>query len=146
MPLIRSLLDAESDRTGWRQRDFAWMANQRIGQVKSNSQYMIEEIRRDIKQAQDRYHQADVELNKYQNQRQRGTLLDVDLLTDARVQWWEASAELQRQKGRIDKVEAWRSRKIREIWALQGRAQNGDYNGYRGLMNYDTSFQPNLFK
>lgn len=122
------------------------MANQSIGQVKSNSQYMIEEIRRDIQRAQDRYHQADVEVNKYQNQRQRGTLLDVDILTDALEQRQQAWAELQRQKSRIDKIEAWRSRKTREIWALQGRAQNGEYNGYLGLRNYDTSYHPNWFK
>jgi hypothetical protein len=146
MPLIRSLLDAEADLSSWRQRDFADMANQRIEQVKSNSQYIIEEIRRDIQRAQDLYHQADVEANKYQNQRQRGTLLDGDILIDALEQRQQALAELQRQKGRLDKVEAWRSQKIREIWSLQGRAQNGEYNGYRGLNNYDTSLHPNWFK
>jgi hypothetical protein len=146
LPVINSLLDAEVDRSTWRQQDFAYIANQRIEQVKSNSQGIIEEIRRDIQRAQDIYHQADVEANKYQNQRQRGTLLDGDILADALEQRQRALAELQRQKGRVDKVEAWRSRKIREIWSLQGRAQNGEYNGYRGLKNYDTSYYPNWFK
>jgi len=106
----------------------------------------MENINRDIKRAQDRFHAAHMERDKYQNQKQRGTLLDDDLLKDAQQELQEASAELQRQKARIQKVEDWRNKKIGEIGALRDRAKNGDYHGYRGLKNYDWSYRPSQFK
>jgi len=122
------------------------MADQKIGQVKSSAGYIIEGIRSDIKQAQDRFHQADIAVNQYQDKKQRGTLVNAELLTMAQEERQRCLQELQRQQARIDKVEAWRSRTTREIWALRDRASNGEYNGYLGLKNYDSSYNPAWFK
>ena len=140
------VIDARGETESWRHTDFNGMADQKIGQVKSNADYVIEGIRRDIQRAQDRYHKADVEVNLYQDKKRRGTLANADLLSMALEERKESLQELQHQQGRLDKVEAWRSRTIREIWSFRDRAQNGDYHGYRGLSNYDTSFHPSWFK
>ena len=122
------------------------MANQSIKQVKGNANYGLDTIRRDIKQAQDRWHQADVEVNNYQIKKNQGTLVNPDLLEMAQEERQEKWEELQRQQARLEKVEAWRTQKIREIWALRDRAKNGDYSGYLGLKNFDTGYRSALFK
>jgi hypothetical protein len=142
----RPLLDAQQEQQEWKHTDFNATADQRIEQVKNNATYLIEEINRDIKRVQDRWHQADVEVNQYQDKKRRGTLTNPDLLAMALSERQESWQELQRQKGRLEKVEAWRSQKIRDIWSLRDRAKNGDYHGYRGLRDYDTSIHPSQFK
>jgi hypothetical protein len=122
------------------------MANEMINGVNGSASAVTSDIGRDIKRAQDRFDAAHMERDKYQNQKQGGTLLDDDLLKDAQKELQEAWAELQRQKARIQKVEDWRNKKIGEIWALRDRAKNGDYHGYRGLKNYDWSYNPSQFK
>ena len=121
------------------------MANRKIEQVKNNADFVIEDIRRDIQRAQDRYHQADHDV-QYQKEKYRGTSINPDPLGEARKEREKSLQELQRQKGRLEKVEAWRSRTTREIWSLRDRGKDGDYHGYRGLRDYDTSFHPHWFK
>jgi hypothetical protein len=144
--LVGTLYEAETDRQEWRHTDFDGMADQRIGQIKGNADYLTERIRNAIKQAQDRWHQADIEVNQYQTRKNQGTLANPELLKMALEERQERWQELQHQQGRLSKVEAWRSQQTREVWALRDRAKGGDYNGFRGLRNYDTSFHPDHFK
>jgi hypothetical protein len=144
--VTRPIIRAASEQEDWRDSNFDYMANQSIKQVKGNANYGLESIRQDIKQAQDRWHQADVEVNKYQTKKNQGTLANPDLLEMAQEERKEKWEELQHQKARLDKVEAWRTQKIREIWGLRDRAKNGDYSGYLGLKHYDTSITSSLFK
>ena len=145
-PGTRAYYGAQRESAEWRSENFDWMANDKIDNIKGQASAIMENINRDIKRAQDRFHAAHMERDKYQNQKQRGTLLDDDLLKDAQKELQEASAELQRQKARIEKVEDWRNKSIGEVGALKDRAKNGDYHGYRGLQNYETSFHPSWFK
>jgi hypothetical protein len=145
-PGIRALYEAERETAEWRSENFDWMANEKIERIRDQASIIMEDIRRDIKRAQDRFHAADVEANKYNDQKKRGTLLDEDVWKDTQEERREALAELQRQKARIEKVEGWRSKSIGEVRALRDRAQSGDYNGYRGLKNYDWSYRPAWFK
>jgi len=145
-PGTRALSLAAQESVGWRRADHNNLADITIIVVQINASAAIEGIRRDIERARIRFHEADVEADKYKNQKQRGTLLGDDLLKDAQAERQEALAELQRQKARIEKVEAWRSQKVREIWALRDRAKNGDYDGYRGLVNFNSHCDASQFK
>jgi hypothetical protein len=142
----RALSDAKHEQETWRQTDFDAKADELIRRVRQNAAYIMADTNRDIKKAQDAWHQADIEVNKYQNKKNQGTLVSEDLLTMAQEERQEKWQELQRQKGRIQKVEAWADKKVGEIRALTARAKNGDYNGYRGLNNFDWSYNPSLFK
>lgn len=142
----RALYDAKSEQETWRQTDFDARADTLIRNVRQNAAGAMADINRDIKQAQDAWHQADIEVNKYQGMKNRGTLMNEDLLTMAMEERQEKWQELQRQKGRIKKVEAWADKKVGEIRALTARAKAGDYNGYRGLQNFDWSYHPSWFK
>jgi len=122
------------------------MASEMIENVRGNAAAAMDNINRDIKRAQDRFHRAHMEVDKYQDMKNRGTLMEEDFLKDAQQELKEAWAELQRQKGRIQKVEAWADKKVGEIRALANRAKGGDYNGYRGLQNFDWSYNPSWFK
>ncbi|MEJ2673569.1 MAG: hypothetical protein P8168_15555, partial [Deltaproteobacteria bacterium] len=68
------------------------------------------------------------------------------LLEMAQEERQEAWQELQHQKSRIQKVEAWADKKVGEIRALTNRANGGDYNGYRGLRDFDSSYKLGQFK
>jgi hypothetical protein len=144
--LTGPVIEAQGETESWRHTDFNDTADRKIEQVKNNADYLLEDIRRDIKRAQDRWHQADVEVNTYQNKKNRGTLANPELLQMAQDERQKSFQELERQKGRLEKVEAWRSRTTREIWSFRDRGKNGDYQGYRGLRDYDTSFHPSWFK
>jgi chromosome segregation ATPase len=136
----------EAVSESWRQEDHNWEADEKIRRAKLNASAMIDDIRKDIELAQERFHQADVEANKWQNRKQRGTLPDEDILKDAQEERQKAWAELQRQKARIEKVEDYRNKSIGEIRALRDRANNGDYHGYLGLREYQTGYFPERFK
>ena len=136
---------AASESENWRHENHNIIVEANIKNLKDAVSYGIEDIRRDIERAQNRYHQADNEV-KYQSIKYRGTDINPDPLGMARKEREESLQELQRQKARIEKVEDWRNTKIREIWALRDRAKNGDYHGYRRLWNYDTTYNPSLFK
>jgi hypothetical protein len=145
-PHSRALVNAVYEQETWRQTDFDARADTLIRRVRGNAAHVIDGINRDIKQAQDAWHQADIEVNKYQGMKNRGTLVHEDLLTMAQEERQEKWQELQGQKGRIQKVEAWADKKVAEIRALATRARNGDYHGYRGLENFDSSINPSSFK
>jgi hypothetical protein len=142
----RPLFEAEREREEWRQSNFAELANQRLEGVKNNADYFTEKIDGDIKRAQDRWHQADLQVNTYQTKKNQGTLANPELLAMALQERQDRWQELQHQKGRLDKVSTWRSQKTREIWSLRDRAKDGDYHGYRGLRDFDWSVHPNRFK
>jgi hypothetical protein len=137
---------AKIDQLEWRENDFDDMADRKINLVKESANNLITSIRGDIKEAQDSWHKADVEVNNYQIKKKQGALVDPDLLEMAQEERQEKWEELQRQKGRLEKAEAWRSQKIREIWALRDRAKNGDYLGYRGLAGYDYTIPYGMLK
>ena len=122
------------------------MASDMIRNVRGSANAVMDDINRDIKKAQDRFHRAHMEVDKYQDMKRRGTLMEDDFLKDAQQELKEAWEELQRQKARIQKVEAWADKKVGEIRALTNRAKGGDYNGYRGLNNFDWSYHPDWFK
>jgi hypothetical protein len=141
----RPLLQAQFELAEWKEENFDFMANEKINSVKQSANYYLGSIRKDIKQAQDSWHKADVEVNNYQTKKNQGTLVNPDLLEMAQEDRQEKWDELQRQKARLEKVEAWRTQKTREIWALRDRAKNGEYSGYLGLKNYNTGVHPALF-
>ena len=145
-PGTRAYYDAQRETAEWRSENFDWMANDKIERIRNQASIIMEDIRRDIKRAQDRFHRAHMEVDKYQDMKKRGTLLEDDFLKDAQQELQNAWAELQRQKARIQKVEDWRNKSIEEVRALRDRAQSGDYHGYRGLKNYDWSYNPSWFK
>jgi chromosome segregation ATPase len=139
------LTEAALEQSQWRS-EVDDLSEGRMRNVKENAAGAMADINRDIKKAQDRWHQTDIEVNKYQGMKNRGTLINDELLQMAQEERQEAWQELQHQKGRIQKVEAWRDQKMGEIRALTGRAKGGDYNGYRGLRNFDWSYHPSQFK
>ena len=130
----------------WRNRDFDSMADNTIARVNDHASLAIEYIRRDIKRAQKRILEADVEADKWQNRKKRGTLPDEGFLKDAQEERQKAWAELQRQQARIEKVEAWRTLKTREIWAMRDLAKNGDYYGYNALTNWWWGIHPSQYE
>jgi hypothetical protein len=142
---IRPLMEASSEQSQWRSNVDS-LSESRIKSVRSNAAGAMADINRDIKKAQDRWHQADIEVNKYQGMKNRGTLINDELLQMSQEERQEAWQELQRQKDRTQKVEAWADKKVGEIRALTGRAKGGDYNGYRGLRDFDWSYHPSQFK
>jgi hypothetical protein len=139
---LKPLIQADQELEDWKKEDFDFMADEKIDQVKQRAKGTISDIRRDIKKAQDHWHQADIEVHKYQDMKKRGTLMEDDFLKDTQQERQEAWAELQRQKARIKKVEDWRSKKTREIWALRDRAKSGEYNGYLRLKNFQIGTPP----
>jgi hypothetical protein len=146
-PGTQPLAEALEEPQNWRKENFTTMANTRIGPIKYTAMTTIEGIKVDIRRAQRSWHQADLEVNKYQTKKNQGTLVNPELLEMALAQRQRSFQELQQQKDRITKVEAWRTRKIREIESLRDRAQNGDFHGYRALRDYDmTDPHPNQFK
>jgi hypothetical protein len=144
--VTRPYYKAELDLEDWKDYDFDDMANGKIDAVKGTAKSYMYEIKGDIKRAQDRFHKAHMEVDKVQAMKKRGTLMEDDFLKDAQEDLQKAWAELQQQKARLKKVEAWRSQKTREIWALRDRAKNGDYSGYLGLKNFNTFAKSSMFK
>jgi hypothetical protein len=145
-PHTRALGQAVYEQETWRQTDFDAKADALIGNVRRHAAYIMADTNRDIRRAQEAWHLADIEVNKYQDKKNQGTLVHEDLLTMAQEDRQEKWEELQWQKGRLQKVEAWADKKVAEIRALATRAKNGDYNGYRGLENFDWSSNPSSFK
>jgi hypothetical protein len=144
---LKPLIQADQELEDWKKEDFDFMAQQKIDQVKNQAKIVISDIRLvDIKKAQDRWHQADIEVHKYQIKKNQGTLIDPDLLEMAQEERQEAWAELQRQKAKIKKVEDWRSKRVSEISAFRDRAKSGEYSGYLGLKNVQTGVPSSLLK
>jgi hypothetical protein len=145
----RALSQAAWEQESWRtQVDF--LTNENTKHLRNMAEGAILDIRWDVKQAQDRWHKADIEVNTYQTKKNQGTLANPQLLQMALEERERCLQELQRQKDRekirIEKVETWRTQKLNEIRSQHNRAKNGDYNGYRGLNNFDWSYPPDQFK
>jgi hypothetical protein len=129
-----------------RDKDFEKEANLKIGKVKKSADGLITDIKKDLKSAQDSYHDADRMVQFHQNQKKAGLLGDLNILQQAYVTreiWFDA---IQHQKRRLDEVAAWRSQKTREIWSLRDGAKNGSFDAYNKLINYDVKIKPGQFK
>jgi hypothetical protein len=138
-PLTDTYTKADDERKAWRKNDFNVMANEKINKVKEMANTLITSIREDIKKAQSTFHECDELVKDFET----NAPAYVGAVKDVRKRSWE---QLQHQKGRLEKAEDWRHQKIGEIQALQDRAKNGDYLGYRGLKDFDYSIPHGLLK
>jgi len=136
---------AEQEQQEWRS-EFESTANSLISLLRDNAAGAREDINRDIRKAQERWHQADLEVNMYRTKKNQGTLVNPELLEMALEERERRFQELQRQQERITKVEAWADKKVREINALTDQARSGDVKGYRGLRHFDWTYHPSWFK
>jgi hypothetical protein len=140
-PLLEAVIEVEKFRNS-RSEDFDNEANLKIYGLKKEANHLIGDIKKDLKEAQDGYHEHDIRVEHYQTKKREGALVDPYLLKKAQEERELFFQEVQRLKKKLEEVADWRNRKTKEVWSLRDRAKNGEYDAYRRLVHYEVSYHP----